>query len=171
MGMCELAFEDTPRYTVLYVVSVAQWVRRLVVVQKTMGSNPIAHPCKVPRCLASGDLIFKALELLDAAQAATGRLRASGTCYPWWSVVQFHCVVGVAEWLRHLVVAQKTVGSNPIAHPYRVPQSSALWGTFYLRVPAEQAWGPPCAPCPAPLQSVSTGAGAHFDPTQAVLGL
>ena len=25
--------------------------------------------------------------------------------------------VGVAEWLRHLVVAQKTMGSNPIAHP------------------------------------------------------
>jgi hypothetical protein len=26
-------------------------------------------------------------------------------------------VVGVAEWSRHLVVAQKTVGSNPTAHP------------------------------------------------------
>ncbi len=26
-------------------------------------------------------------------------------------------MVGVAEWLRHLVVAQKTVGSNPTAHP------------------------------------------------------
>ena len=26
-------------------------------------------------------------------------------------------MVGVAEWLRHLVVAQKIVGSNPIAHP------------------------------------------------------
>jgi hypothetical protein len=25
--------------------------------------------------------------------------------------------VGVAEWLRHLVVAQKTVGSIPTAHP------------------------------------------------------
>ena len=25
-------------------------------------------------------------------------------------------MVGVAEWLRHLVVAQKTVGSNPTAH-------------------------------------------------------
>jgi hypothetical protein len=26
-------------------------------------------------------------------------------------------MVGVAEWLRHLVVAQETVGSNPTAHP------------------------------------------------------
>ncbi len=26
-------------------------------------------------------------------------------------------MVGVAEWLRHLVVAQKTVGSTPTAHP------------------------------------------------------
>jgi hypothetical protein len=26
-------------------------------------------------------------------------------------------MVGVAEWSRHLVVAQKTVGSNPTAHP------------------------------------------------------
>ena len=48
-------------------------------------------------------------------------------CLPSWAccakMVLF--VVGVAEWLRHLVVAQKTVGSNPIAHPeYRASQSS-----------------------------------------------
>ena len=27
------------------------------------------------------------------------------------------CTVSVAEWLRHLVVAQETVGSNPTTHP------------------------------------------------------
>jgi hypothetical protein len=38
---------------------------------------------------------------------------AKGKAYGRISVV----VVGVAEWIRHLVVAQKTVGSNPTAHP------------------------------------------------------
>ncbi len=40
-------------------------------------------------------------------------------------------VVGVAEWLRHLVVAQKTVGSNPTAHPDTASRT-ASGGSFYL---------------------------------------
>ena len=35
-------------------------------------------------------------------------------------------VVGVAEWLRHLVVAQKTVGSNPTAHPIAFRKKSII---------------------------------------------
>ena len=37
-------------------------------------------------------------------------------------------VVGVAEWIRHLVVAQKTVGSNPTAHPVSVIENSHRLG-------------------------------------------
>lgn len=37
-------------------------------------------------------------------------------------------MVGVAEWLRHLVVAQKTVGSNPTAHPVSVIEKSHRLG-------------------------------------------
>jgi hypothetical protein len=35
-------------------------------------------------------------------------------------------VVSVAEWSRHLVVAQETVGSNPIAHPQDPSESMPI---------------------------------------------
>jgi hypothetical protein len=52
-------------------------------------------------------------------------------------------VVGVAEWLRHLVVAQKTVGSTPTAHPFCAWQPThaglaVLFCAFSIMEGAEQ---------------------------------
>ena len=42
-------------------------------------------------------------------------------------------MVGVAEWLRHLVVAQKTVGSNPTAHPNQnATDFAGRWSVAFL---------------------------------------
>ena len=48
--------------------------------------------------------------------ALRARLALAGTL--WYNVTR---EVSVAEWSRHLVVAQETVGSNPIAHPKGSP--------------------------------------------------
>jgi hypothetical protein len=50
----------------------------------------------------------------------------------WYNPPVLRNVVGVAEWLRHLVVAQKTVGSNPTAHPTSSRLPSIAVGFSFL---------------------------------------
>ncbi len=44
-------------------------------------------------------------------------------------------VVSVAEWLRHLVVAQETVGSNPTTHPMSAITPLLSGGAFDYTMP------------------------------------
>ena len=86
-------------------------------------------------------------------------------------------MVGVAEWLRHLVVAQKTVGSNPTAHPEVVegglPRGRPLcvWRSVFFPLPlpagmAVCAMSPPL--CQAPMPD-GFSAGNHRTPGRKAL--